>query len=153
MRKNEGKWARPVFYAGNLCYSCVVNFDAYKSQIASLAQKFNLQFVALFGSQATGATHAKSDIDIAVISRSKIDKTKISIELDEIFKRDDTEVVNLASADPTLMYAVVRDGILLYEKNNGDFLRWKFYAIKIWMETAWLRELGNKKLIERVKNY
>jgi len=125
-----------------------MNFEIYTSQIASLAIKHNLDFVVLFGSRARGNTHAKSDIDIAVISRVKIDKTQISIELDNIFKREDTEVINLASVNPTLMYVVVKDGKLLYEKKQGDFFRWKLYAIKIWMETSWLRRLSDKKFVE-----
>lgn len=125
-----------------------MNFEQYTAQISSLAEKHKLDFVVLFGSQARGNTHPKSDIDIAVISRVPIDRTKISMDFDEIFKRDDVEVVNLATASSTLAYAVIRDGKLLYEGEPRSFLRWKVYAIKIWMDTAWLRNLMNKKLLK-----
>ncbi len=124
-----------------------------KKEIAKIAEKHGLSIVALFGSQATGALHSKSDIDIAVLGKDQIafeEKIKISSELSEAFKREDVEIVDIDpnSASPTLMHAVVRDGKLLYEKSPGDFLRWKLYAIKMWMETTWLRDLGRKKLIE-----
>ena len=134
-----------------------MQIEEIKSEIEQVAKKHQLLAVALFGSQATGALHQKSDVDIAVLGRGQIsfdEKMKISSELSEMFKREDVEVVDIApnSASPTLMYAVVRDGKLLYEREAGDFLRWKLYAIKMWMETKWLRELRDRKLIEWAAN-
>ena len=130
-----------------------MNIEEIKPVIKQLAEKHGLLAVALFGSQATGALHSKSDVDIAILGRDQIafdEKIKISSELSGIFKREDVEVVDIDpnSASPTLMYAVVLDGKLLYERSVGDFLRWKLYAVKIWLETAWLRSLSRKKLIE-----
>lgn len=130
-----------------------MNIDEIKPAVKKVAEKHQLLAVALFGSQATGALHQKSDIDIAVLGRDQIgfdEKIKISSEFSEVFRREDVEVVDIDpnSASPTLLYAVVRDGKLLYEKEAGVFLRWKLYAIKIWMETEWLRELRDKRLIE-----
>lgn len=130
-----------------------MNIEEIKPAIERVAEKHQLLAVVLFGSQATGAIHQKSDIDIAVLGRDQIafdEKIKISSEFSEVFKREDVEVVDIDpnSASPTLMYAVVRDGQLLYEREAGDFLRWKLYAIKMWMETEWLRALARKKLVE-----
>jgi uncharacterized protein len=129
-------------------YSDVMNLEETKQPIQNMAQKHNLQFVILFGSQATGNTHAKSDIDIAVISRDKVNTPRLMSELSEIFKRDDVQVVDLGLASPTLMYAVVKDGKALYENSQDAFLTWKLYAIKVWMETSWLRVLRDKKIVE-----
>ena len=120
-------------------------------QIAELARKHRLSFVALFGSQAVGNVHSKSDIDIAVISKDPIDKFKVIDDFENIFKREDIEVVDLANASPTLMYCVVRDGKLLYENEKDSFFKWKLYAIWVWMDTAWLRQLRDKKLLEWAK--
>lgn len=131
------------------------NTDKIKEKTREVAIKYSLSFVVLFGSQATGRIHKKSDIDIAVIRKQPIsfdERLKIIGDFSDIFEREDVEVVDLAPASPTLMYAVVRDGKLLYEKNENDFLNWKLYAIKIWMETAWLRELSRKSLLNWAKN-
>lgn len=125
-----------------------MNIEAYKPQIAELAGKYGLDFVVLFGSQATGRTHPKSDVDIGVISHSEVDRLKLMNEMDKIFGREDVTVVDLSMASPTLMRAIVIDGKLLYEHERAMFLKWKFYAIRTWMETDWLRALGQKKLIE-----
>ena len=131
-----------------MCYIDNMKTDAYKAEIATLAEKYGLDFVVLFGSQATGKTHAKSDIDLAVITRGSINVPQLAVEFEHIFKRDDVEVVNLAIASPTLMYAVSRDGQLLYEKELGAYLRWRVYATKIWMDTEWLRRMRDRKLID-----
>lgn len=125
-----------------------MNTDSVKDEIKSLALKNNLEFVAIFGSQATGRTHEKSDIDIAVISRDTINIPNLMQKMSEIFKKEDVQVINLAHASPTLMYAVVKDGKILYENGQDVFLNWKLYAIRIWMETKWLRDLRDKKLVE-----
>jgi len=129
--------------------------DKIKEKSKEIGKKYGLSFVALFGSQATGRTNQKSDIDIAVIRKQPInfdDRLKIIGDFSDMLKREDVEVVDLASASPTLMYVVVRDGKLLYEEKENDFLNWKLYAIKIWMETAWLRDMSRKSLVDWAKD-
>ncbi len=125
-----------------------MNFEELKQPIKDVAEKYNLEFAVVFGSQATGNTHAKSDVDIAVISHGKVNVPRLMSEFSEIFKRDDVQVIDLGLASPTMMYAVVKDGKLLYESKPGSFFLWKLYAIKIWMDTSWLRALRDKKIKE-----
>lgn len=125
-----------------------MDIEAIKPQIATVAEKYGLDFVVLYGSQATGRTHSMSDVDIGVISGGEVDRFKLMSEMDQIFGRDDVSVVDLSMASPTLMRAVVVDGKLLYERKQAMYLKWKFYAIRTWMETSWLRALGRRKLIE-----
>ncbi|MDE1975208.1 MAG: nucleotidyltransferase domain-containing protein [Patescibacteria group bacterium] len=119
-----------------------------KGKIQAIATKHGLEFAVLFGSQATGRIHARSDVDIAVISRQPVNIDRLAMEFSEALGRDDVEVVDLSRSSPTLMRQVVLEGKLLYEKSFGGFFAWKIYAIKVWMETAWLRDLGKKKLME-----
>lgn len=125
-----------------------MNYEAYKLKIAEIAKKYSLDFVVIFGSQATGRTHPKSDVDIGVISHEEVDRIKLMNEMDTVFGRNDVTVVDLSTASPTLMRAIVVDGKLLYESEKMVYMKWKFYAIRTWMETSWLRALGRKKLIE-----
>lgn len=130
-----------------------MNIEEQKPAIVALAKKHALDFVVLFGSQARGRSHQKSDIDVAVISRGVVDRARLSMDFAEIFKHGDTEVVNLANASPTLMYSVARDGKILYEKEPGAYLAWRVYATKIWMDTEWLRRLRDRKLVEWSEAY
>ncbi len=84
--------------------------DALKPQIKELAERYGLSLVVLFGSQATGATHPKSDVDIAVLSTQTFDRDKRHDGFWDIFKRDDVEMVNMGTASPTMMYVLIRDG-------------------------------------------
>jgi len=134
------------------CYSIfMTQIDMAQPQIKEIAEKYGLSLVILFGSQATGATHPKSDIDIAVLSRKGFDRNRLLDDLSGIFKREDIELVNISEMSPTLMYVLVRDGKALYEDVTGAFLKWKFYAIRIWIDTAWLRRLRDKKMVEWAK--
>lgn len=121
-----------------------------KEKVKTLAEKYGLSLAVLFGSKATGRTHLKSDVDIAVLSNNKFD-SKIIDDFYDLFKREDVEVVDLATASPTLMYVVVRDGKLLYEKESEAFFNWKLYAMWVWRDTAWLRKLRDRKLVEWAK--
>src|ERR1035441_2864080 len=107
----------------------MIDVNSVKPKIQKLAEKYGLSLVLLFGSQATGRFHPKSDIDIAVLSRHPINRARIAMDLDGIFERDDVEVVDLSTASPTLMHAVVKEGKLLSENEPGAFFRWKLYAI------------------------
>ncbi len=127
------------------------DINAKKKDIAEIAKKYGLDMVVLFGSQATGALHSKSDIDIAVINMNDSDRFKVYGDFCALLKREDIEIVNISNASPTLMYSVVRDGVLIYEKKESDFFRWKIYAMWIWRDTKWLRDLRDKKLIEWAK--
>ncbi len=128
-----------------------MDIEAIQPEIAKIAEKYRLDFVVLFGSQATGRTHPKSDVDIGVIGHDKFDIIKLMTDMDKIFKRDDVTAVDLSRASPTLMYAIVHDGKLLYERERALFMKWRFYAIRTWMETDWLRQLSYKNLIEWAK--
>lgn len=127
------------------------DIEQAKKVAEAVAKKHGLIFVALFGSQATGRTHEKSDIDIGVLGKEALPfdvHTKIWGDFSDAFKRDDIEIVDLVPASPTMMYVLVRDGKLLYERAEGDFMSWKFYALGVWRDTAWLRDLSNRKLHE-----
>ncbi len=103
--------------------------------------------MVLFGSQATGQTHPKSDVDLSVISRKEFDWGQLFMDFSSLFRRDDVEIVNLSMASPTLWRAVARDGQLLYEKHGGFYRHWKIYAWKIWLDTAHLRQARDQRLL------
>ena len=118
-----------------------------REKIKEVAEKYDLEFVVLFGSQATGQTHEKSDVDVGVISQRKINWSPLMGDLYSLFRREDVEVVDLAMASPTLWRAVTRDGQLLYEKIEGFYRQWKVYAWKIWLDTSRLRQARDRRLI------
>lgn len=126
-----------------------MDIKALKSQIASVAKKHQLDMVVLFGSQATGKTHPKSDVDIGfTASRSMELKELFGIEIDicKALGREDVEFVNLEKISPTMKKVIGDDGILLYEKFPGSFILFKLYAFKLYVETKFLRDLRYQSL-------
>lgn len=153
--KRAGKQLTRFFlFCGIIFFMKSFDMEQAKKAAETVAKKHGLIFVALFGSQATGRTHEKSDIDIGVVGGAPIAfdaKTDIWREFSDVFHRDDIEIVDLFEAMPTIMYVVSRDGQVLYEDNLGRFASWKLYAMREWRDTEWLREFRDRKLTEWAK--
>lgn len=85
-----------------------------KQGIVSLAQKYGLQKVMLFGSRARGDNWERSDIDLAV-SGGDVVRFTLDVE-DEIPTLLMFDVVNLDQpVQPELLAAIRKDGVILYQ--------------------------------------
>ena len=104
-----------------------------------------IDFIVLFGSKSTGDSHPMSDIDIGVkVGNSSEELQKIFGDLLSLFDfvdkqnslKIDVTLLNLANL--TLLYRVVRDGKLLYTKDEevwpcfveyvlGRYPDWEYY--------------------------
>ncbi len=116
--------------------------DSEKNKIAEIAKRHKLALVVLFGSQATGHTHKKSDVDIGFIPDREIDyreNYEISMELARIFKNLDVELVNIYETAPDFKKQITDTGIVLYEADKSVFDLFKIHAVRIYMETKPLR--------------
>jgi len=86
-----------------------------------------VDFIILFGSAATGHTHAMSDLDIGVFVSSPEERwAHIFNDLLGLFDSEagqKTDVTLLNSAPLSLRFRVVRDGELLYVKDEERWLR------------------------------
>lgn len=128
-------------------------------QVASQLQEKipYLKMLVLFGSRATGQTHAKSDWDFATVYDEE--KRKIWIEerafacfevtqqLGDIFEinSDEIDVVELNRCSSLIAHFVARDGKLLYESESGEFETFKNKALMSESELKKIeRELTNK---------
>ncbi len=105
----------------------------------------DLDFIVLFGSASTGYEHPLSDIDIGVqVSNPQKELHETFGDLLSLFDTIDKEnspkidVTLLNLADLTLLYSVIRDGKLLYKKNEdvwpcfveyvlSRYPDWKYY--------------------------
>ena len=123
--------------------------EQMKKELAELAREYNIALLVLFGSQATGHTHKKSDVDIGFLSRTDIDYRKcyeLSVSLARIFKNRDVELVNLGAVSPELKKQVADQGLLLHEEHPSAFDLFKIHANRIYMETKPLRRYRDEYL-------
>lgn len=115
-----------------------------QEEIAKIAKNYDLDMVVLFGSQATGRTHPKSDIDIGYTSQMRLEldtRFKIETEISVLLHRGDIEFVDLRRISPVMKQIIADEGILLYEIRPGTFEAFCMYAFKLYVETKPLREL------------
>jgi predicted nucleotidyltransferase len=134
----------------------MINIDAVKPKIKSLAEKYGLSLVLLFGSQATGHTHKNSDIDIGYVCRRYIDYAEnyaICLELMRIFKHKDIEFTNIYNVSPAMKKQIADTGISLYGKNAVIFDYFKIHAFREYMDTKPLRIYRDLLVKDFIKTY
>ncbi|NES20121.1 MAG: nucleotidyltransferase domain-containing protein [Symploca sp. SIO3E6] len=130
-------------------------------ELGELAQKLPekipyLKMLVLFGSRATGKTHANSDWDFAALYDEQLreaycrgfDWFEVPGLIGEVFSlnSDKIDVVELDRGTPLLNYHVARDGKLLYEKQPGEFIDFQRQAWKIYADTAKFRKAQRQSI-------
>ena len=131
----------------------VKNEDKIKEKVKEIAQKYGLSFVALFGSQATGKTHQKSDIDIAYLSKNDLGlerESNLIFDLSAIFRNENIDLLNLKNAKPLLYYGVFKNCRVIFEKTPLTFQTLRAYAFKKYVETKPLYEERFKRLEAKI---
>jgi len=123
------------------------------SRIApELCQKYNLDFLAVFGSVAKGKSRKNSDIDICFKGEINFDnELQLSLELSSLLGTNFIDLVNLKRPSPLLTYLACKEAVLLYEKEKGLFANFRIYAFKHFVETKPLRELNFKRTLGYIK--
>lgn len=123
------------------------NHNTDIKKIQKLSQKIPetmpyIKMVILFGSRARGDINDKSDWDFAILCDREIVaknfKNKVSgwfahsIDLNEIFelKTERIDIVDLNSCSDFIAHYIARDGVLIYEKKEGEFEHFKREKLK-----------------------
>lgn len=111
--------------------------------VENLCRKYNLQLLILHGSFAKGNKTAQSDIDIAILSKIKLNIDKqldLINDFSEIFG-DKFDPVFLNGAEPLISYQVALHGKPLFEEKKGDFQHFQVYAVAKYMDSKKFRIL------------
>ena len=121
-----------------------------------IARKYELFFVALFGSRASGKYHKKSDFDVAYLSEKELsisEESGFMYGLMPILKIKDERLVNIVdikNAGPLILYSITQKGILLFECDTSFFFRLKLYAWRVFIDTQLFRDNYFRIIKERV---
>ena len=91
-----------------------------------------VEFAVLFGSVASGKTHAESDVDIAVWPRAGADLDRLTAELAGALGTERLDVADLRRASGTLQQIVATRGVLLFEDRPGRFAQFAAIAERRW---------------------
>ncbi|MDK2902181.1 MAG: uncharacterized protein PWQ93_100 [Clostridiales bacterium] len=121
--------------------------------IESIAEKFALKLLILFGSYGTDRCTPDSDIDLAFLSRMALstdEQMNLINDLVAYFKSCNIDLVDLARAEPLLLYQVAKYGRVIFG-TEIDFIEFKCYASFRYADTAHLRRLRRIYLDEQIK--
>jgi len=116
-------------------------------RLPEIGEQLGVMLIVTFGSRATGAARPDSDTDVGVwLADPNITPER---ELDLIralvgaTHEGNLDVVVLNHADPLLGYHIVRDGVLLYEREPGTFDWYRLWAWKRYLDTEKFRQLDS----------
>jgi uncharacterized protein len=100
-------------------------------------RKKRIAAVYLFGSTATGRQRRGSDLDLAIIAKSKItgrERIKMETDLSSRFRRD-VDLVVFGQAAPLLLHQVLKYGRLIYENDPAERVRQEVRARAEYLDT------------------
>jgi predicted nucleotidyltransferase len=115
--------------------------------VDELCRRRRVRLLALFGSAASEAATADSDLDVAVEWLTAGDVVGLVDALTVITNFDRVDVAVLNGAGPTLR-ARALTGRGLYENERGAFAVAQMAALAEWRDTAWLRRLDLERMAE-----
>jgi len=116
--------------------------------LPEVCERFGVMFVVMFGSRTKGMARSDSDMDMGVWLRTAPISAERELDLIRALvlatHEGNLDVVVLNHADPLLGYHVVRDGVLLYERESGTFDRYRLWAWKRYLDTEKFRQLESE---------
>lgn len=132
-----------------------------QDKLQELVRQYHLRLIVYYGSYARQEDYdpSKSDIDIAFISKNKLDGQQLFDLLSDLIilhRKSSIDLVNLQTASGLLKEAVANDGKVLYEEEDGYFQSLCPYLYKSYYETRKFRQVKQSifesKLAEELKN-
>ena len=127
-----------------------------KEKIAEVAKKHGLALLVLFGSRARGDERQKSDFDVAYSSVKNLslhEENQMAVELHEVLKTINVDLVNLHHTGPLLLKKITEEGIPLYEIRQSVFNQLYLYALRIFRESKNLNILRQEYVLHTINQF
>ncbi|MEW5896447.1 MAG: nucleotidyltransferase domain-containing protein [Nanoarchaeota archaeon] len=129
-----------------------IDFKAIEPEITALCRQFKIDLFYIFGSYASGKPGLLSDIDIAYFSKHKINPLKLLPHLQDLFKEEALDLVDLSTAPPALVHQVLKKGKCLYSKDLKAKIDFEMKAECEYYDTAHLRKTFFASMLRRIEN-
>lgn len=112
--------------------------DIDLAKLAGVCHDFGLELLILYGSHATGQTHAQSDIDVGFVqARGALmfaEHGKLYAQLEPLLPRGELDLVDLRRVPGLLRHLACERGRLLFEAIPGAFARFRVLAWNIYQD-------------------
>lgn len=113
-----------------------------------------VRLCVLFGSQATGRTHAHSDVDLAVWPTELLtvaQKLQWVTELERLLHKDVSLAIVSPDLDPVLGFEIVKHGRLLFQRDPELWLKERSRIWHAYNDSLPFRRAAYKRLQQFIK--
>lgn len=118
-----------------------------------LDQRFGLDTLWLYGSEAQGTARPDSDVDLAALFRRPTEPLEVfdaRADLEEILHRD-VDLVDLDRSSPILSMQVLKYGNLLVDRNPGRRHAAFGRILSLYEDVKIIRREGERELLRRMR--
>jgi predicted nucleotidyltransferase len=116
------------------------------ARILAADPRVNLALV--FGSRARGTAREDSDLDLAVLGGADLDRLRLAAEL-SLASGLDTAVSDLRAVPIPLLAAIIRDGVVVFERQSGLFASWRTQRLlDLELDLPWFRRMRDAWLTQ-----
>lgn len=126
---------------------------------STVFQQFPVELAYQFGSSVQGRTGPMSDLDVAVLASPSVKQEeylKLQVDLlcalDAVFPASPVDLVLLNQAAPLLCYEVIREGRLLFAKDEPIRIAFEQRVLQEYLDTAYLRRVQYQALLARLED-
>jgi predicted nucleotidyltransferase len=127
--------------------------EALIARVAALLdERFGLDALFVFGSEAAGGTHRESDLDVAALLRRRPEPLELidaQTGLEGITGRE-VDVVDLGAASPILARQVLRSGRCVFGSSSPALARFEAILPGRYEDLKRVRAEAESALVERV---
>ena len=125
-------------------------------------QQSTLKLLILFGSRARGDNNSSSDWDIAFLSASDSENPSswfpgadLLLTLSEHghIPSDRIDLIDLGTCSEMLAHSIAQEGQLIYEREPGEFERFRQQAIKDPTELKQFRQTQREKVLQALARW
>lgn len=115
---------------------------------AIAAEAPGLRLLVLHGSRARGEAHAGSDWDFAYEAAAGFDPDRLLAALAAYLNADRVDLADLGRAGALLRYRAARDGVVVFEHEEGAFERFWLDAVDTWCDLAPILEPAYARVLD-----
>lgn len=123
--------------------------ERVKRLISDCAKKYSgLRFLLLFGSRTQGQARPESDWDFGYVAHREFDSMPLYTDLLLILESNQVDLVDLNRASGLLRYRAVKDGLLLFEAQKGEYEKFWLQVLNFWCDVSPLLQREYESLLE-----
>ena len=111
-----------------------------KDRLNPILEDKSLQLILLFGSAASDKMHKQSDIDLAFLFDAPVDILALTNKIIKFLHTNKIDIVDLRRVSPLLKFSIMKNGILIYEREAGIFNEFYSLAFRMYVDTKKLRD-------------